>query len=224
MPPTTITRMSEESSVVTSKHFEYVAERTRGDDEFLLALKDAAAAAGIPKIWVSPEQASFMRIVLKLAGARRVLEVGTLAGYSAITMARALPDDGEVVSLELEPEYARFAMDQVEQSDVRGRVRVVVGDARATIAELDGDPFDAAFLDADKSGYPIYLEHAHRLLRPGALLMVDNAFAFGELLADQPQDPEVGAVRKFNDLLASDERFESVIVPVGDGLWVGRKR
>lgn len=216
--------MSAESSLVTSAHFAYVAERTRRDDAFLDELKHAAEAAGIPKIWVSPEQASFMRILLQLIGARRVLEVGTLAGYSAITMARALPQDGEVVSLEISDEYAKFAADQIARSDVAGRVRIIVGDARSTIADLQDAPFDAAFLDADKSGYPIYLEHAHRLLRPGGLLMVDNAFAFGQLLVADPQDPEVPAVRAFNDQLAADARFESVIVPVGDGLWVGRKR
>lgn len=216
--------MAEDSSLVTAAHFAYVAERTRKDDATLEALKRDAHAAGIPKIWISPEQASFMRILLTLSGARRVLEVGTLAGYSAITMARALPADGEVVSLELDPMHARFAEERIAESDVAGRIRILVGDARETLAQLDGDgSFDVAFLDADKGGYPIYLEHAHRLLRPGALLMVDNAFAFGELLASEPRDPEVGAVRAFNDQFAADPRFESVIVPIGDGVWLGRK-
>lgn len=217
--------MSEESTLVTAAHFAYVAAHTQGDDDLLTQLKIGAAEAGIPKIWVSPEQASFMRIVLQLIGAKRVLEVGTLAGYSAITMARALPSDGEVVTLELDPMHARFAEEQVAKSDVRGRVRVLVGDARETLADVGAEgSFDAVFVDADKGGYPEYLEHSQRLLRDGGMLMVDNAFAFGELLADNPQDPEVGAVRAFNEQLAADARFESVIVPIGDGLWIGRKR
>ena len=215
--------MSSESTMVTAAHFAYLAQRTAGDDEFLRTLKHDAAAAGIPEIWISPEQASFMRILLSLCSARRVLEVGTLAGYSAITMARVLPADGEVVSLEIEALHADFARDRIERSDVAGRVQVILGDARATLPDLADASFDAAFLDADKVGYGEYLDHAHRLLRPGGLLMVDNAFAFGELLDDGSTSDSVAAVRAFNERLANDARFEGVIVPIGDGLWVAQR-
>src|SRR5438477_8955413 len=101
--------MSDESSLVTARHFQYVAEHTAHEDTFLVGLKDAARAAGIPSIWVAPEQASFMQVLLKLMKAREVVEVGTLAGYSAIVMARALPDDGRVRTIEIEPKHAEFA-------------------------------------------------------------------------------------------------------------------
>ena len=215
--------MSSESTIVTQEHFAYVAERSAGDDAFLRELKQDAASAGIPQIWISPEQASFMRILLSAAGARRVIEVGTLAGYSAITMARALPADGEVVSLEIEKLHADFAVDRIARSNVAGRVRVILGDARETLPSLDDGGFDAAFLDADKVGYAEYLDHVHRLLRPGGLLLVDNAFAFGDLLDEDCKDDSVVAVRAFNDRLAKDERFDGVIVPIGDGLWVATK-
>lgn len=215
--------MSAEATLVTAQHFAYVAARTRPDDEFLIELKRAAAATGIPAIWVCPEQASFMQILLRLVGAKNVVDVGTLAGYSAITMARALPRGGKVISLELLEKHARFATDWVRRSDVADRVEVRQGDARALLPQLATGSADAAFLDADKGGYPEYLKQCLRIVRKGGLIMVDNAFAFGELFAAHPKDRETPAVRAFNDLMARTTELQSVIVPLGDGLWVGIK-
>lgn len=214
--------MSDQHTLVTAAHFAYVAERTRDDDDFLRELKAAADEAGIPAIQIAPAQASFMQVLLKLKGARRVLEVGTLAGYSAISMARALPADGEVVTVEYLDAHADFAEQWVARSDVAGRVQVLRGRGQDVLPTLtDEGSYDAVFLDADKSGYETYLGHALRLLRPGGLVMVDNAFAFGELFAETPTDPETAAVRAFNDVLAAESRVHGVIVPLGDGLWVG---
>jgi len=214
--------MSSTSTVVTREHFAYLAERTRGEDSFLAELKESARAAGIPPIWVSPEQASLMQILLKAAGAKRVLEVGTLAGYSAIAMARALPADGCVDTIELKDEHADFAERWVKKSDVAGRVRVLRGAGADVLRTLDAKDgaYDAAFLDADKSGYPTYLSHCLRLVRPGGMILVDNAFAFGQVLDESPTDREVPAVRAFNDQMAKTPGVHGVIVPIGDGLWV----
>src|SRR6266850_6639635 len=116
--------MSDVSTLVTAEHFRYVAEHTEREDAFLADLKRAAAAEGIPSIWVAPEQASFMQILLRLTRAREVVEVGTLAGYSAIAMARALPEDGRVRTIELEKKHADFAERWVAKSDVKGKVEV----------------------------------------------------------------------------------------------------
>lgn len=213
--------MSAESSAVTAAHFQYLAARTPGDDDLLVELKRAAAAAGIPPIWVSPEQASFMQVLLKLVGAREVVEVGTLAGYSAITMARALPEGGRVRTIELEPLHADFTEAWVARSDVAGRVEVHRGAGVDVLPGFEDGSADACFLDADKSSYPAYLEHALRLVRPGGLVMVDNAFAFGQLLDEEPTDREVPAVRAFNDLVPTIPGLHAVITPIGDGLWVG---
>jgi predicted O-methyltransferase YrrM len=212
--------MSAESGAVTRAHFEYVAARTRGEDDFLRDLKTAAAAAGIPPIWISPEQASLMQILLKVAGARRVVEVGTLAGYSAIAMARALPADGRVDTIELLEAHAAFAQDWADRSDVAGRVVVHQGAGNDVLPTLATDAYDAAFLDADKAGYAGYLVECRRLVRPGGLILCDNAFAFGQLLHESPTDREVAAVRAFNDHLAAQTDLHGVIVPIGDGLWV----
>jgi predicted O-methyltransferase YrrM len=216
--------MSESSTRVTEAHFDYIAARTRGDDEFLRNLKEAALAEGIPAIWVAPEQASFMRILLELSRARDVIEVGTLAGYAAIAMARALPADGRVRTIEVSAKHAEFARRWIARSDVKDKVEVLEGDARAVLETIPDASADAMFLDADKSSYPVYLRHSLRILRPGGLVMVDNAFAFGQLLDEHPTDRDVAAVRAFNDQMAETRELASIIVPIGDGLWVGVKR
>jgi len=216
--------MSDVSTGIGAEHFRYIAEHTTAEDEFLRELKKAAAAAGIPSIWIAPEQASFMRILLKAARAREVVEVGTLAGYSAISMARALPVDGRVRTIELEPKHAEFAERWIARSDVAGRVEVLRGAGMDVLPKLAADSADAAFLDADKASYPRYLTECLRIVRKGGLIMVDNAFAFGQLFDPKATDREVPAVRAFNDHVVKVRELESVIVPLGDGLWVGVRR
>ncbi|MGD2063878.1 MAG: O-methyltransferase [Nitrospirota bacterium] len=216
--------MSANSTLVTADHFAYLASRTAGDDAFLRELKAAAEAAGFPTIWIAPEQASFMQILLAAMGAREVVEVGTLAGVSAIAMARALPPDGRVRTIEVSRVRADFATEWIARSDVADRVTVVHGNARELLPTFASGSADAAFLDADKGAYPDYLEECLRIVRPGGVIMADNAFAFGELFAAQARDSEVAAIRHFNDVMAAEPRLQSVIVPLGDGLWVAVKR
>jgi predicted O-methyltransferase YrrM len=215
--------MSSTSTLVTADHFAYLAARTHAEDPFLGELKSAARAAGIPPIWIAPEQASLMQILLRAIGARRVVEVGTLAGYSAIQMARALPGGGRVDTIELSPVHADFARKWIARSDVEDRVRVHEGRGDDVLRTFEADSADAAFLDADKSSYPAYLEHSLRIVRRRGLILVDNAFAFGQLFDEQPKDREVAAVRAFNDLMARERRVHAIIVPIGDGLWVAVK-
>ena len=216
--------MSETSTVLTREHIDYLLAHSRGEDPFLAELRSAAHAAGIPPIAIAPEQAIFMRILLRAAKAREVIEVGTLAGYSAIAMARALPSDGRVRTIELDPRHADFAERWIARSDVAGRVEVLRGRGADVLARFAERSADAAFLDADKSSYPIYLEQCLRIVRPGGLVLVDNAFAFGELFEPAPRDSEVEAVRAFNDFAAALPGYDGVIVPIGDGLWVGTVR
>jgi len=213
--------MSEQPSVVTDAHFRYLAERTTPEDAFLGELKAAASAAGIPAISINPAQAAFMQILLKVARAKHVVEVGTLAGYSAIAMARALPPDGSVVTIEIEPKHAAFAREWVLKSDVAKKVDVRLGPGIDILRTLGDKAFDACFLDADKGSYPLYLDECMRILRPNGLVMADNAFAFGQLLDEHPTDRDVPAVRAFNDYVPTVKGLQSVIVPLGDGLWVG---
>ncbi len=215
--------MSSHSTTVTPEHFAYLAARTHGEDAFLSELKAAARKAGIPPIWIAPEQASLMQILLKAAGAKRVVEVGTLAGYSAIALARALPprsQGGLLTTIELSPKHADFAAEWIARSDVADRVVLERGAGAEVLARMSARSADAAFLDADKGGYPVYLEHCLRIVRPGGLILVDNAFAFGQLFDAKPSDREVPAVRAFNEVMAKTKGLHAVIVPIGDGLWV----
>ena len=215
--------MSTTSTLVTAEHFAYLAARTRPEPPDLARLRQAAADAGLPRIHIAWEQASFMQILLQLSGAKAVLEVGTLGGYSALAMARALPAGGVVHTVEHAPKHATFARAFLAGSEGGDRVTVHVGAGADVLPLFPDGSFDAMFLDADKGGYPLYLQHALRLLRKGGLFMADNAFAFGQLLDAKPTDREVGAVRAFNDLMAKEQGIHAVIVPLGDGCWVGVK-
>ena len=216
--------MSEASTLTTADHYRYLAERTTREDAFLQELKRAALAEGIPSIWIAPEQAAFMQILLRAARAREVVEVGTLAGYSAIVMARALPEGGRVRTIELEAKHAAFAERWIAKSDVKTRIEVLRGAGLDALPRLAADSADAAFLDADKVSYPRYLAECLRFVRPGGLILVDNAFAFGELFAAGASRPDVAAMRAFNDHIATVPGLQSIIVPLGDGLWVGVRR
>ena len=213
--------MSEIPSLVRLEHFKYIAERTKREDEFLRNLKQHAREEGIPAIWVSAEQASLMQILLKLCRAREVVEVGTLAGYSAIWMARALPPDGLVRTIEISSRHADFAERWVAKSDVASRIKIHRGSGRDILPTFPDATADAVFLDADKTSYPQYLKESLRIVRSGGLIMADNAFAFGSLLDEEENDRDVAAVRAFNDIMAREAALQSVIVPMGDGLWVG---
>lgn len=216
--------MSNVSSSVDAALFRYVSEHARREDALLTALRAAAAVAGIPPISIAPEQGAFVQVLFRLVRVREAVEVGTLAGYGAIWMARGLEPGGRLRTLEIDPQRVAFAREWIGRSEVADRVEVILGPAGDTLAALEAGSLDAMLLDADKSGYPAYLDQARRLLRPGGLLLADNAFAFGELLAADPHDREVPAVRAFNELLAADEDFEAVIVPLGDGIWTGVRR
>ena len=208
---------------LTPDHFAYIADHTRANDPFMTELREAAKAADIPSISIGAPQASFMQIILKLRGARDVVEVGTLGGYSAIAMARALPAGGMVRTIELDPMHADFAEAWIAKSDVADKVRVHRGAGADVLKTFADGSADACFLDADKGNYPIYLEECLRILRPGGIVMADNALGFGRLLTAPEDDPGVGAIRRFNDIMAADNRLHSVIVPLGDGCWVGVK-
>jgi predicted O-methyltransferase YrrM len=216
--------MSERSTALTEGYAAYVNAHARPDDPFLVDLRAAAKAAGLPSISIAPDQARFMQLLLAAAGAREVVEVGTLGGYSAICMARALPAGGRVRTIEVEPKHAEFARAWVARSDVAGKVEVHLGAGVDVLPRLEDRSADAAFLDADKVNYPKYLEQCRRIVRPGGLILVDNAFAFGYLLATDETDESVLAIRAFNDQLAAASDLDGVIVPLGDGVWVIRKR
>jgi predicted O-methyltransferase YrrM len=216
--------MSAEPTLVTSRHFDYVRARTTQEDGLLRDLRAAAAAEGIPAIWICPEQGAFLQILLRGIGAKVVVEVGTLAGYSAIWMARALAEGGHLHTIELLAKHADFAERWIAKAGLAARATVHRGRGADVLRTFGDATADAAFLDADKANYPTYLEESLRIVRPGGLILVDNAFAFGQIFDEPPTDREAPAVIAFNERMAAETRLQSVIVPIGDGLWVGVKR
>lgn len=165
----------------------------------------------------------FLALLVAVSGARRVLEIGTFTGYSALSMAEALPEGGRVISLEVDPRHAAKALEHIAASPHARRIEVRVGPARESLAALTG-PFDLVFIDADKPGYPDYYEAAVPLLRPGGLLVADNVLWDGRVLDERTADASTSALRTFNDRVAHDTRVECVLLTVRDGLMVARRR
>ena len=213
--------MSEKSTPLTDDYIRYLAKYTTQEDDFLRELKAAARAKGIPPIWISPEQGSFMQILLKAIHAREVVEIGTLAGYSAIWMARALPANGRLRTIEVSPAHAEIAERWISKSDVAGRITLYRGKAEEVLPGFAANSADAAFIDADKTGYPLFLRESLRIVRRGGLILVDNAFGFGRLF--DSSDDAVAAIQAFNNIMVQETALQSIIVPVGDGLWFGVK-
>jgi caffeoyl-CoA O-methyltransferase len=179
-----------------------------------------AVPEGVPAIMVGPSEGKLLQLLCRLAGVRRAVEVGTLVGYSAIQIARALPDGGRLWTIEYEPRHAELARGNLAAAGVADRVTVEVGAGVDLLPRLEAHgPFDAMFVDADKISYPIYGAWAARHLRPGGLILGDNAFLFGELMDDSDRGR---AMRAFHEQVARD--FDSVCIPTGDGLVLGIKR
>ena len=198
---------------------EYVRALFAPEDDLLRELRVEAEQRGLPQIQISPEEGRLLQVLLTAARAGRVLEIGTLAGYSAIWMARALPQGGRLVTIEIEPAHAELAREFVTRAGLADVVDVRTGDARVLLEELDDkEPFDACFIDADKSGYPVYLQHALRLVRSGGLILGDNALWSGRVLRE-PESDETRAMQAFNQRLAQPDLL-GTIVPVRDGLAV----
>lgn len=168
---------------------QYLRELFHKDDDDLARLQTEAAAAGLPSISIGPEQGKFLQLLIQLSGARKVLEIGVLGGYSGAWIARALPADGKLIGLELEKRHADFALDQWRRMGLADRVEVRVGAAIELLPGLaDEAPFDLVFIDADKNNYPGYLEYALRYSRAGTIILGDNVSMGGSVVDPARQE------------------------------------
>ena len=206
---------------------DYVENLYAPQDEALEAAVRESRRAGLPEIQVSPNEGKLLQLLAEIAGARRILEIGTLGGYSAIHFGRALPEDGKLISLEIDEKHAEVARENVERAGLGGKVEIRVGDARehlASLVENEDGPFDLVFIDADKEGYPEYLEWSLKLTRPGSLILGDNAIRGGSVL--DPSDGSSRAMREFNERVARDSRLSGIVLPLIreriDGLAIAR--
>jgi len=182
-----------------------------GEDVGLDAAREASLAAGLPDIAVAPNQGKLLHILARSVNARRILEVGTLGGYSTIWMARALPADGELVSLEYNPRHAEVARENIARAALSSKVSVIVGSAIDALPTLKG-PFDLSFIDADKRSNPDYFRWALKLSRKGSLIVVDNVVRGGRILNAATDDPDVQGIRRFFEIIAAEPRVVSTAI------------
>lgn len=182
-------------------------------------LKDAEAA-GMPAIAVAPDQGRLIYILAKMAGAKRILEIGTLGGYSTTLLARALPKSGRLVTLEMKDAHAAVARKNLDRAGVGGLVDIRVGPAGETLDKMikaGEEAFDLVFIDADKTGYVGYLNQVLQLSRPGTVILADNLIRHGDILQASPPDEMAAGVKAFNELIASHPRLESILLPILKG-------
>lgn len=210
---------------LTEPMYDYIVEHFAFEESQLLKLMTGRAAeAGVPMIMISEEQAKFLGMFLKAINAKRVLDIGTLFGYSAAVMAKAIGPDGEVVTLEFDPKHAQVARSNFAHLGLEN-ISLLQGPALEHMKTMADSIFDFIIIDADKPNYQNYLQEGLRLIRNGGVIAGDNAFAFGHLTenigADNPDFPNVLAIREFNKRFAAEQSMFSAVVPVGDGLVMG---
>jgi predicted O-methyltransferase YrrM len=172
---------------------------------------------------IAPEQGQFLQLLVRLTGARRILEIGTFTGYSALSMALALPRNGKIVCCDLSEEWTAIAREYWRTARVRQKIDLRLGLALETLEKLKG-PFDLAFIDADKENYARYYERCLRLVRKGGVIAVDNTLWYGRVIDRRDRSADTRAVRAFNRKLHRDRRVELAMVPIGDGLTLALKR
>jgi predicted O-methyltransferase YrrM len=200
---------------VWTKVDSYVEDLLVKPDSVLLETQATSSAAGLPAISVSPAQGKLLFLIARAMGARRILEIGTLGGYSTIWLARAVPPGGRVITLELNPKHAEVARANFARAGLIDSIELKLAPALDTLAQLSRSgegPFDLVFLDADKINYPAYLDWALKLTRPGSLIIADNIVNDGEIAGAHSRDPAVQAKRRFNDMIATDARLTATIV------------
>lgn len=193
-----------------------------GGDPSLIAALEASNAAGLPQIAVSVQQGKFLSLLAGAIQARRILEIGTLGGFSTIWLARGAGPQGRVVTLEYSPKHAEVARGNLERAGVADRVQVIVGAALDTLPTVNGGPFDLVFIDADKENNVAYLEWAVKLARPGAVIVVDNVIRDGQILQPDSDDPRIHASRKTLQVLGEHPRLDTAVLQtVGSKQWDG---
>jgi caffeoyl-CoA O-methyltransferase len=210
---------------LTPELHRYLVEHSSFRDEAVSQVEEAAMDSAVPEMQIAGDQAALITVIISGIGARRAIEVGTFLGYGAISIARGLPEDGQVICCELEQDYADRARGHLEAAGLADRVEFRVGPAAETLSAMDEDEsFDFAFIDADKVGYPLYVEECLRLLRPGGLFMLDNVLMSGRVLDPAPDDESAQVMSELNDRLAVDDRVDVAMVGIADGITLGRKR
>jgi len=205
---------------------DYLIAHTLRDTETKAELRKQTATLTMGRMQICPEQGQFMTLITELIGAEKAIEVGTFTGYSALCVARALPENGKLVACDVSKEWTDIGWPHWRAAGVDHKIDLRLGPATETLQGLidDGEVFDLAFIDADKLNYGVYYEQVLSLLRPGGVIMVDNVLWGGDVANPDIQDPDTRAIRELNAKIVADQRVTMAMLPVGDGLTIARKR
>jgi len=219
--------MANQTLNLTPELLAYLREHGLREPPVLAELRAATARLPDAVMQIAPEQGQFMALLLRLMGARRVLEIGTFTGYSTLWLASALPEDGQVVTCDRNREWTDMAKTYWARANLAQRITLHLGDARQTLQALqdtgETDAFDFAFIDADKVNYNTYYEACLTLVRPGGLIAIDNTLWGGAVADPKATDPDTEAIRRLNRKLRDDQRVEMAMVPIGDGVTLVRR-
>ena len=219
--------MSRRTLAVDDELYRYLLAQSLREHPAQTALRAATASHPHGGMQISPEQGQFMALLVKLLGARRTIEVGVFTGYSALSVALALPDDGRLLACDVSDEYTRVGRPFWERAGVADKIELRLAPARDTLdarlAAGEAGQYDFAFIDADKQGYDDYYERCLQLLRAGGLIAIDNTL-WGGKVAHPASDPDTAALQSLNAKLRDDERVDLSLLPIGDGLTLARKR
>jgi len=203
----------------------YIRSLFAPEDDLLLAVRAEIEARGLPRITIQPEEAQVIQLLLKAIGAQRVIEIGAMVGYSGIWIARSLPPDGCLITIEHDPDRAEIAREFFEKAGLNGRIDLRIGPAFDVLDSLAADaPYDAVFIDAHKDDYPAYLSWAVDHIRIGGLILGHNALMGGAIIEPSRQaDRLVKGIRAFNQQIADNPHLHGTIIPIGDGITVALK-
>lgn len=220
--------MSTKTISVTDQVHEYMLSVSLREPDLLRRLREETAELEAGGMQMSPEQGQFMRLLIHLLGAKRTLEVGVFTGYSSLSVALALPDDGQIIACDVSEEYTSIARRYWQAAGMEHKIQLKLGPAVATLDQLleaeQHNQFDFAFIDADKENYARYYEQCLQLVRRGGLIGIDNTLWGGSLVDESKQDESTNAIRALNQKLHADDRVELSMVPIGDGFTLARKR
>jgi caffeoyl-CoA O-methyltransferase len=218
--------MPDKFTALSGELYQYlVAHRSERDPVLAELAKETEALGALSLMQIAPEQGAFMTLLARAIGARSAVEVGTFTGYSALSVARGLPDDGRLLCCDVSEEWTRIARRYWQKAGVAHKIELRLGPALETLRGLPATTqFDMAFIDADKPNYRHYYEEILKRLRPNGLILFDNVLWMGQVLDTSTNDASTRAIQELNDFLSTDRRVDAVMLPVADGLTIVRKR